>query len=183
MFALWATMLAFTGVKNVRSYLPSIESCRLHRRVVKKLVAKGCCAHDVVHRYDYYAEWRRCLMPPVRSGRQKICFVGLDNYPVLNPDCGGEYFGGESVQQTLLAKAFADLGYEVSMVVKDHGQAQGEFRQGSVSGRPSRKVKACRFSVLLIHGLRASGRRSNQPMPISTTSPVRSNNRLCGKIL
>ena len=58
------------------------------------------------------------------SGR--ICFVGLDNYPVLNPGSGHEYFGGESVQQTLLAKAFSSLGCEVSMVVKDHGQPQGE---------------------------------------------------------
>jgi glycosyltransferase involved in cell wall biosynthesis len=56
--------------------------------------------------------------------------VGLDNYPVLNPECGGEHFGGESVQQTLLARAFVDLGYEVSMVVKDHGQMQGEYQQG-----------------------------------------------------
>ena len=55
-----------------------------------------------------------------------ICFVGLDNYPVLNPSRGNEYFGGESVQQTLLAKAFASLDYRVSMVVKDHGQRQGE---------------------------------------------------------
>jgi len=58
--------------------------------------------------------------------QKKICFVGLDNYPVLNPEKGDEYFGGESVQQTLLAKAFRDTGYDVSMVVKDHGQAQGE---------------------------------------------------------
>ncbi len=68
-------------------------------------------------------------MPQVSSNRQKICFVGLDNYPVLNPDCGAEYFGGESVQQMLLAKAFDELGYEVSMVVKDHGQGQGEYQQ------------------------------------------------------
>ena len=59
-----------------------------------------------------------------------ICFLGLDNYPVLNPSRGHEYFGGESVQQTLLAKAFAGLGYRVSMVVKDHVQAQGETIHG-----------------------------------------------------
>ncbi len=61
---------------------------------------------------------------------KSICFVGLDNYPVLNPAKGNEYFGGESVQQTLLAKAFRDKGYTVSMVVKDHGQPQGEFIDG-----------------------------------------------------
>lgn len=61
---------------------------------------------------------------------RSICFVGLDNYPILNPQYGQAYFGGESVQQTLLAHAFAAKGYEVSMVVKDHGQPQGEVRDG-----------------------------------------------------
>lgn len=61
---------------------------------------------------------------------KKICFVGLDNYPVLNPIKGNDYFGGESVQQTLLAKAFRDSGYDVSMIVKDHGQPQGEIIDG-----------------------------------------------------
>ncbi|EGV18529.1 glycosyltransferase family 4 protein [Thiocapsa marina] len=61
---------------------------------------------------------------------KSICFVGLDNYPVLNPDYGDRYFGGESVQQTLLAGAFRDLGIEVSMVVLDYGQPDGEFING-----------------------------------------------------
>ena len=60
----------------------------------------------------------------------KICFIGLDNYPVLNPARGSEYFGGESVQQTLLARAFHELGYDVSMIVKDHGQPDGEVLDG-----------------------------------------------------
>ncbi len=60
----------------------------------------------------------------------KICFVGRDNYPVLNPLRGEEYFGGESVQQTLLAKAFRDKGFEVSMITKDHGQPDGEVIDG-----------------------------------------------------
>ncbi len=61
---------------------------------------------------------------------KSICFVGLDNYPVLNPDFGDRYFGGESVQQTLLAEAFRDLGIEVSMVVLDYGQPDGELIEG-----------------------------------------------------
>jgi len=67
-----------------------------------------------------------CLM----ARGKKICFVGADNYPVLNPAKGNEYFGGESVQQTLLAKAFRNLGYDVSMVVQDYGQPQGELIDG-----------------------------------------------------
>jgi glycosyltransferase involved in cell wall biosynthesis len=59
-----------------------------------------------------------------------ICFVGLDTYPVLNPEYGDRYFGGESVQQTLLAKAFVALGYDVHMVVFDYGQPDGERIDG-----------------------------------------------------
>lgn len=61
---------------------------------------------------------------------KSICFVGIDNYPVLNPAFGNEKIGGESVQQTLLAKEFLSRGYEVSMVVKDYGQPQNEVIDG-----------------------------------------------------
>jgi glycosyltransferase involved in cell wall biosynthesis len=56
--------------------------------------------------------------------------VGTDNYPVLNPAYGSEYFGGESVQQTLLARAYATAGWTVHMVVKAHGQPDGEVIDG-----------------------------------------------------
>ena len=56
---------------------------------------------------------------------KKICFVGLDNYPILNSKYANQRFGGESVQQVLIAKAFADLGYEVSSIVLDYGQKNG----------------------------------------------------------
>lgn len=62
--------------------------------------------------------------------KSSICFVGWDNYPVLNPQYGDRYFGGESVQQTLLAGAFRDLGLDVSMVVGDYGQPDGEAVDG-----------------------------------------------------
>jgi glycosyltransferase involved in cell wall biosynthesis len=56
----------------------------------------------------------------------KICFVGLDNYPILNSEYAKERFGGESVQQVLIAKALVDLGYEISTVVHNYGQKDGE---------------------------------------------------------
>jgi len=59
-----------------------------------------------------------------------ICFLGLDSYPVLNPLKGNEYFGGESVQQTLLAKAFNELGYDVNLVSLDYGQPDIETIDG-----------------------------------------------------
>lgn len=58
---------------------------------------------------------------------KKICFVGPDNYPVLNPSYGNNKIGGESVQQTLIAREFACRGFEVSMIVKDLGQPQEEI--------------------------------------------------------
>jgi len=55
----------------------------------------------------------------------KICLVGLDNLPVLAPEYRQHTIGGESVQQTLLGRALARRGHDVSMVVADHGQRDG----------------------------------------------------------
>ena len=55
----------------------------------------------------------------------KICFVGLDNLPVLAREYREHSIGGEAVQQTLLARAFARRGHDVSMVVGDYGQPDG----------------------------------------------------------
>ena len=55
----------------------------------------------------------------------KICLLGLDNLPVLAPRFRGHAIGGESVQQTLLGRALARRGHEVSMVTADHGQDDG----------------------------------------------------------
>lgn len=54
-----------------------------------------------------------------------ICFLGLDNLPVLAPGFSEHRIGGESVQQTLLARALASRGHRVSMVVEDLGQEDG----------------------------------------------------------
>ncbi len=56
----------------------------------------------------------------------RICFVGLQNLPVLWPRYREHGIGGEQVQQTLLARAFARRGFAVSMVVADYGQADAE---------------------------------------------------------
>jgi len=52
----------------------------------------------------------------------KVCFIGLDNLPVLAPEFNAYGVGGEQVQHTLLAKALARRGHDVSMVVYDYGQ-------------------------------------------------------------
>jgi glycosyltransferase involved in cell wall biosynthesis len=53
---------------------------------------------------------------------RKICIVGLDSYGMLSGEGDLNYIGGESVQHVLLARAWRDLGHEVSMVVRDDGQ-------------------------------------------------------------
>lgn len=55
----------------------------------------------------------------------RICLVGLDNLPALARQYKHHMVGGESVQQTLLARALARRGHDVSMVVADYGQVDG----------------------------------------------------------
>lgn len=55
----------------------------------------------------------------------RICFVGLGNLSVLAPEYARHGVGGAELQQTLLAKALVAQGYDVSMVVADHGQPDG----------------------------------------------------------
>jgi len=64
------------------------------------------------------------------SSTPTICFVGLANLPVLAPEFGQLGSGGAELQQTLLAKALAAKGYDVSMVVADHGQPDGAVWDG-----------------------------------------------------
>ncbi|MDY6948154.1 MAG: glycosyltransferase family 4 protein [Pseudomonadota bacterium] len=54
----------------------------------------------------------------------KICIVGLDDYPQLAKLKSAKYVGGESVQHVLLARAWRQLGHDVSMIVHDHGQGR-----------------------------------------------------------
>jgi glycosyltransferase involved in cell wall biosynthesis len=62
--------------------------------------------------------------------RLSICLVGLDNLPVLAPEVRGQAIGGESVQQTLLARALVRHGHQVSMVTADCGQHDAMVRDG-----------------------------------------------------
>lgn len=53
---------------------------------------------------------------------RKICIVGLDSYGMLSGAGDLRYVGGEAVQHVLLARAWRDLGHDVSIVVHDEGQ-------------------------------------------------------------
>jgi len=88
--------------------------------------------------------------------RGRICFVGLEAYPVLNPVHGHAGHGGEGVQQTLLARSFVDRGYDVHMVVLDHGQADDEVIDGIhiwKAYRPDAGIPIARFIYPRASGL------------------------------
>ena len=51
---------------------------------------------------------------------RKVCIVGLDSYGMLSGE-GLKYVGGEAVQHVLLARAWRELGHDVSILVYDEG--------------------------------------------------------------
>ena len=69
----------------------------------------------------------------------KICFVGLENLPVLAPEFNQHGIGGEQVQHTLLARALAQRGHTVSMVVYDYGQDEGAVWNGVTTHKAYRQ--------------------------------------------
>jgi len=61
---------------------------------------------------------------------RKICIVGLDAYGLLSGEGDLKYIGGETVQHVLLARAWRDLGHDVSMIVFDDGQGASRVVDG-----------------------------------------------------
>jgi glycosyltransferase involved in cell wall biosynthesis len=53
---------------------------------------------------------------------RKICMVSLDSHGLLSGEGDLSYVGGETVQHVLLARAWRDLGHDVTMIVFDDGQ-------------------------------------------------------------
>ena len=78
---------------------------------------------------------------PMRS--RKICIVGLDAYGLLSGEGDLKYIGGETVQHVLLARAWRDLGHDVSMIVFDDGQGaapRGRWHHGHRGAPASRRT-------------------------------------------
>ncbi|HSD74483.1 MAG TPA: glycosyltransferase family 4 protein, partial [Steroidobacteraceae bacterium] len=61
---------------------------------------------------------------------RSLCIVGMDDYPLLAGSGDTTSVNGESVQHVLLARAWRDLGLDVSMVVHDHGQGPVRMHDG-----------------------------------------------------
>jgi glycosyltransferase involved in cell wall biosynthesis len=60
----------------------------------------------------------------------KICIIGLEDYATLTGDDAFGYVNGESLQHVLLARAWRDLGLDVSIIVYDHGQPRTTMIDG-----------------------------------------------------
>jgi glycosyltransferase involved in cell wall biosynthesis len=98
-----------------------------------------------------------------RQTSPSICFVGLANLPVLAREYGSHGVGGAELQQTLLAKALAAQGYDVSMVVADYGQPDGAAWDGIrtyKAYRPQAGIPVLRFIHPRWTGLWAAMKRA-----------------------
>ena len=80
----------------------------------------------------------------------KVCFVCLEGLPVLAREFNRHGIGGEEVQHTLLARALAARGHEVSMVVADYGQPDAARWQG-VTTRKAYRLDAGWPVVRFVH--------------------------------
>lgn len=93
-----------------------------------------------------------------------ICFVGLDNLPLLAPEFGHLGSGGAQLQQTLLAKALTRRGFRVSMVVSDLGQPDGAQWHGIQTFRAYRAaagIPGVRFLHPRLSGIWSAMRRAD----------------------
>jgi glycosyltransferase involved in cell wall biosynthesis len=94
----------------------------------------------------------------------KICFLGYENLPVLAPEYSQHGVGGEQVQHTLLAKALARRGHEVSMVVHDYGQPDRKRWDGVMTYkafRPDSGIPVLRYLHPRWTGAWAALKRAN----------------------
>lgn len=93
-----------------------------------------------------------------------VCFVGLGGLPVLAREYNRHGVGGEELQHTLLARAFARRGFRVTMIVGDYGQqdgAQWDNVTTRISYDPAKGLPGLRFIHPRWTGLWSAALRTN----------------------
>lgn len=84
------------------------------------------------------------------SDKLKICFVCPKAYPLFAPDTAG-VFGGAEVDLYILSRSLAADGvFDISFVVGDYGQSDGEIREGIKFYKSIRPGEKSVFSPLKI---------------------------------
>jgi glycosyltransferase involved in cell wall biosynthesis len=122
-------------------------------------MAAATARHD-----DQQASTTKSGSMSARSERVRICFVGLNNLTVLAPDLDPRTAAGEPVQQTLLARACARLGYSVSTIAS-YAQGPDTLLRHDVTVfrayEPDKGVPVIRFVHPRFTGLWRALRRAN----------------------
>jgi len=96
--------------------------------------------------------------------RSRICIIGLEDYGLLQGESTTRYVGGETVQHVLLARAWRDLGVDLSIIVYDHGQPRVSEIDGIrliAAYPPDAGVPALRFVHPRITGMLAAMREAD----------------------
>lgn len=93
-----------------------------------------------------------------------VCFVAPNLYPVLAQGANARFVGGAEVQQAYLARGLVEAGCRVTAITLDHGQPDGEIRDGVrvlKCFQPSAGLPGLRYVHPRITGLWQAMKRAN----------------------
>lgn len=85
---------------------------------------------------------------PANGRRPHICFLAPTTWPTFAGSKTIEVVGGAELQQTIIAKALANRGYQVSMISIDYGQQDGTMVDGVTihnMHKPDEGIRVVRF--------------------------------------
>lgn len=109
------------------------------------------------------------------NNHTSICFVAPNAYPILVGDRTISTVGGAEVQQCIIARGLASLGYRVSMVCLDFGQPDGLIVDGVKifkAYNPSSGLPGLRFFYPRIAKLWGAMKRANADVYYQRTSAM-----------
>ena len=109
-----------------------------------------------------------------RSKRHpRVCFVAPNAYGMLSGRADLNHIGGAETQLSLVARGLVERGYPVSFVVWDHGQPDGETRNGVQVFKACPRdagMRVVRFVHPRATSLWAALRRANADMYVRRTA-------------
>lgn len=112
---------------------------------------------------------------PTAMSKPRVCFVAPQAWAIFSGDTKHAVAGGAEVQQSLIAEALADRGYEVSMVCLDYGQPDGVLVRGVrvyKAYKPDEGLPVVRFLHPRLTKLWAAMKRADADVYYQRTSGV-----------